>query len=114
MTEQSAESPEEILMDQITAALENHGYLPRIRAGLKVAALKKAQSMVADKQLPPSDSISPKKLTGKDVKIANMCMQLFEMCNMKKTAEMLAIEADFAKEALPAKNGIPVICSLIE
>lgn len=113
-TEERQDTPEEILMDQITTALEKHGYLPRIRAGLKVAALKKAQSMVADNKLPPSGSISPKKLTGKDAKIANMCMQLFEICNMKKTAEMLSIEAEFSKEQLPSSNGIPLICSLIK
>ena len=108
---------EEQLLSDITGALETHGYLPRLRAGLKVISLKKAQQMVDSGILDGNKAILPKKLSQKDAKLASLCLQLFEFCNLKHTADMLRLEADFQPinpNTEYHQNGdIPVICSLL-
>lgn len=105
------------LMEGITDALERHGYLPRMRAGLKVVSLKTAQDMVASGELENTPTISPKKLTGNDAKLASLCLQLFKLCRLDHTAEMMRLEADFQEVDVATEYGVadgsPVLCSLI-
>ena len=81
-------------MSDITGALETHGYLPRLREGLKVISLKKAQQRVDSGILDGNKAILPKKLSPKDAKLASLCLQL----------------VDFSRTAAPLSSRIAKIC----
>ena len=105
------------LMDGIKDALEGHGYLPRMRAGIKVVTLKKAQSLVSSGAFPETPEIARKKLDGDDAKIASLCLDLFRFCHLDHAAEMLRTEAEFQEVDVAGEYGAsgdsPVLCSLI-
>ncbi|OHT07244.1 hypothetical protein TRFO_24648 [Tritrichomonas foetus] len=101
---------EEDLMKSITNSLEEHGYLPRIRAQLKVNALRKAQELESKGTIANSDEIKPKKLDGEDdAAMIELCRQLFEFCGLKETAEMLKVEIDQNGQHIDPASRFPQI-----
>lgn len=113
--------PEEDLVGTISQTLENHGYLPRVRAGLKVIALKTAQDLVASNKIQGNAAISAKHFDNQDDALQiQLCRNFFQLLNLEKAAEMLAIEAESPEvnleEVFPsvAKPNAPVLVSLIE
>jgi hypothetical protein len=110
---------EDDLMKEITAVLERHGYLPRLRASLKVTALRKAQELVAEGTLPATPAIAAKQFAGNDALMIELCRNLFRCCRLEQTEQMLRLEADAGADlaaAFPDLNPddkIPVLSDLI-
>jgi hypothetical protein len=110
---------EDHLMEEITGTLERHGYLPRLRASLKVTALRKAQQLAAAGTLPATPAIAAKQFAGDDALMIELCRNLFRCCRLEKTEQMLRLEAmgdaDLAAAFpdLSADEKIPVLAALI-
>ncbi|KAK8884383.1 FGFR1 oncoprotein partner [Tritrichomonas musculus] len=81
------------LMDAIAQSLETNGYLPRIRAQLKVNALAKAQDLEKNGTISNSDQIHKKEIENDDDAVmVKLCRQLFEFCKLDETVKMMDIE----------------------
>jgi hypothetical protein len=114
--------PEEDLVAKISETLEIHGYLPKVRAGLKVLALKTAQTLAASHEIQQTDAITRKTFQdNSDLVQLQLCKDLARALNLEKTCEMLAIEASGKavdlKAAFPAVDSdpkVPMLVSLIE
>lgn len=81
------------LMDAITQSLEANGYLPRIRAQLKVNALAKAQDLEKNGKISNSDQIHKKEIESEDDAVMiELCRQLFKFCKLDETVKMMDVE----------------------
>lgn len=81
------------LMDAISQSLETNGYLPRIRAQLKVNALAKAQDLEKNGQISNSDQIHKKAIESEDDAVmVELCRQLFQFCKLDETVKMMDVE----------------------
>lgn len=99
---------EQDLMNEITNALENHGYLPRIRAELKVESFKLAQEMSQKNQFSQPVDLAPKNLSDKNDQIMlELCRDLFQLCGLDKTKEMLQLEAAVPKQTINLQKELP-------
>ena len=87
------DQPETGLMDAITQSLESNGYLPRIRAQLKVNALAKAQDLEKNGAISNSEQIHKKEIESEnDAVMIELCRQLFQFCKLDETVKMMDIE----------------------
>ena len=105
------ETYEKNLMTSITSYLEDHGYLPRIRAELKVNALRVAQELAKTGEITENDQIRPKEFKDDD-EMLSMCRQLFEFCGLNETLHMLDLEANGGKKKI--ESDVPQILQLVE
>jgi hypothetical protein len=107
------------LVEDAAAALERHGYLPRLRADLKLASLRKARELAGAGELHNTPEIAPKVLDDPgDAVMAELCAELFHALKLLKAEEMLRTEAVFLadlKAAFPRVGNpdIPVLLALI-
>jgi hypothetical protein len=112
---------EDDLVATISDTLESHGYLPRVRAGLKLLALKTAQELAKSNPIQQTDAVLPKHFDSQDDAVQiQLCKNLFEILKLEHAAEMLSIEAESPDvnlaKAFPGavQPQTPVLLSLIE
>lgn len=85
---------ENSLMEEINQSLENTGYLPRIRAQLKVFALKKAQELQSAGSIAKTEQIPQKSVNDDDASMLELCRQLFTYCQLEETLNMMNTEIE--------------------
>jgi hypothetical protein len=110
------------LTERISETLESHGYLPRVRAGLKVIALKNARILAEKGSIPQTDAIRPKRFDDQNDAIQiELCKEFFQKLGLEHAAQMLELEAESAQVNLKSTfpgikqdSDIPVLVSLVQ
>jgi ABC-type uncharacterized transport system ATPase subunit len=86
---------EDTLMNVIANTLEEYGYLPRLRGGLKVTSFRKGQELVERGEIPSCDSLRKVELSADEQLLVGLCVDLFGACGLVHTKEMILLETNF-------------------